>query len=310
MELELAPALGVGPAAPTGSWMIRSGADLVYLAEELYLRLFKLSLVLTAVGAVLSALFGALASSRASSSLTDVLSVIGLAVAAAGLARPRQAYCWLRYSAQHQLVPAGLAALAVLVNGPDSPTWWMALPLLWIVAVVSSTRLALAAAMLSALAYLVGTLIGGEVLIHAGDTGVFPAAVALLADTLIARLVVETFARFTLRMHQLEQTAASPPLRVPNLATASSSHSHSQASAQPLFADTSHPDRRSRLTARQLEVVVLVRDGLRQSEISLCLGISPRQVERHLHDARIRVGAATTSQLVVMLVTGGLVPAT
>jgi DNA-binding CsgD family transcriptional regulator len=288
--------------------MIRSGADLVYLAEEFYLRLFKLSLCLTVVGAVLSAWFGTLAGSRASSSLSDVFSVLGLAGAAAGLARPPQAYCWLRYSAQHQLVPAGLAALAVLVNGPDSPSWWMALPLLWIVAVVSSTRLALAAAAVTALAYLVGTLIGGEALIHAGDTGVFPATLALLADTLIARLVVETFARFTLRMHQLEQTAASPPLWVPNLASASSSHS--QAPKPPPATDPVHPVRSSRLTARQLEVVLLVRDGLRQSEIALCLGISPRQVERHLHDARIRVGAATTSQLAVMLVTGGLVPAT
>ena len=302
MELELVD----DAASPTGSWMIHSGADLVYLAEELYLRLFKLLLFLTVVGAGLSAWFGTLAGSRASGPLADVFSVLGLGVAAAGLARPRQAYCWLRYSAQHQLAPAGLATLAVLVNGPDSPTWWMALPLLWMVAVVSSTRLALAAGTVTALGYLVGTLIGGEALIHAGNTGVLPAAVSLLADTLIARLVVETFARFTLRMHQLEQTAASPPLRVPNVAPISTSHS--QASEPPL-AGSSRTNRGSRLTARQLEVVLLVRDGLRQSEIALCLGISPRQVERHLHEARIRVGAATTSQLVVMLVTGDLVPA-
>ena len=78
---------------------------------------------------------------------------------------------------------------------------------------------------------------------------------------------------------------------------------------QPPATDPGRPEPISRLTARQLEVALLVRDGLRQSEIALCLGISPRQVERHLHDARARVGAATTSQLVVMLVTGGLAPA-
>ena len=202
--------------------MIRSGSDLVCLAEELYLRLFTFALVATAIGSVLSAWFGALSSSRASSWLADVFSVLGLAVAAAGLVRSRQVYCWLRYSPQHQVAPAVLAVVAVLVNGPDSPSWWLALPLLWVVAVVSSTRLALAAGLATTLAYLAGTLIGGEALIHHGDTGVFPAAVAVMADTLVARLVVEIFARFLLRVHHLEQTAVSslpPPLRVPNLAS-------------------------------------------------------------------------------------------
>jgi len=39
------------------------------------------------------------------------------------------------------------------------------------------------------------------------------------------------------------------------------------------------------------------------------LGISPRQVERHLEQARRRAKAATTAQLVAMLVSGRLAPA-
>jgi DNA-binding CsgD family transcriptional regulator len=62
------------------------------------------------------------------------------------------------------------------------------------------------------------------------------------------------------------------------------------------------------LTARQLEVVVLLRDGLRQDEIARCLSISPRQVERLVADARARVKATTTAALVAMLVQDGLVP--
>jgi LuxR family quorum sensing-dependent transcriptional regulator len=63
------------------------------------------------------------------------------------------------------------------------------------------------------------------------------------------------------------------------------------------------------LTARQLQVVLLAHDGLRQAEIAACLGISARQVERHLEQARKRAKAATTAQLVAMLVGGRLAPA-
>jgi len=55
--------------------------------------------------------------------------------------------------------------------------------------------------------------------------------------------------------------------------------------------------------------VALARDGLRQTEIAACLGISTRQVERLLSEARTRSGAATTSQLVAMLVADGIAPA-
>jgi DNA-binding CsgD family transcriptional regulator len=67
------------------------------------------------------------------------------------------------------------------------------------------------------------------------------------------------------------------------------------------------PSRPSCLTVRQLEAVLLARDGLKQAEIAVSLGISPRQVERLLSEARARAGAATTSQLVAMVVTDHLV---
>ena len=60
------------------------------------------------------------------------------------------------------------------------------------------------------------------------------------------------------------------------------------------------------MTARQLQVTLLLRDGLRQTEIASCLGISVRQVERLLGAARERVGAITTNELVAMLASGAL----
>jgi DNA-binding CsgD family transcriptional regulator len=55
------------------------------------------------------------------------------------------------------------------------------------------------------------------------------------------------------------------------------------------------------LTSRQLQVALLIREGLRQPEIATMLSISARQVERHLRRARERTGAKTTAHLVAML---------
>lgn len=65
-------------------------------------------------------------------------------------------------------------------------------------------------------------------------------------------------------------------------------------------------DRASRLTARQLEVTLLLRGGLRYAEIADRLGITPRQVARLAGQARERVSAGTSSHLVAMLAQGRL----
>ena len=206
-----------------------------------------------------------------------------------------------------QLAPAALGALAVLVDGPESECWWFALPLLWVVATLSSTPLAFAAAVATAAAFVTGTLLGGQALATAGDLGALPATFALLAYTLLGRVLVDGFAGLVLGRHRLAGSSAPPPpVRVPAFACAPAA-----ASPPPATSSTSGPARRrprpaSRLTARQLEVTLLLRDGLRQTEIAACLGISVRQVERLLLAARERVDAATTTQLVAMLAAGTL----
>jgi DNA-binding CsgD family transcriptional regulator len=65
----------------------------------------------------------------------------------------------------------------------------------------------------------------------------------------------------------------------------------------------------SRLTVRQLEVALLARDGLLQAEIAEALAISVTQVERHLRQARERVGAATVGELLAVLVADGVIGA-
>jgi DNA-binding CsgD family transcriptional regulator len=280
----------------------------VHLAEELYVRLFVMVLWLTVAGCGISLWFGGIEAGRAPGVLTALIAVIGMVLAVTGLTRRREVYRWLRYDRAHQLAPGLLAALAVAFNGPDSPSWWVALPLLWLVADVSSTTLAAAAAVVTAGAYLLGTTLGGEALIHNGDAGVLAAAVALPLNVFVGRLAAEVFGRFVLSLHRLEAELAAPatsPIAVPNLATAPSDpRRHVPTPRAPRRPRTAG----SRLTSRQLEAALLARDGLLQSEIALCLGISPRQVERLLQEARTRVGATTTAHLVAMLVAGKLAP--
>ena len=108
------------------------------------------------------------------------------------------------------------------------------------------------------------------------------------------------------RQHRAFEHAgpAAPPLRVPNLTP--SPPARRAARGTPVAGALGRPRPSSRLTARQLEVTLLLRDGLRQAEIADCLGISTRQVERLLAMARERVHATTTTQLVAMLAAGAL----
>jgi len=284
----------------------RRGAELVHLAEELYVRIFAVACVILLAGCALALGFATLA--RGAPAATTVLFVAAAAAfAMAGLARPHDVYLRLRSRDALQLTPAALGTLAVLLDGPESECWWIALPLLWIVATLSCTRLAFGAAAATAIAFVAGTILGGQALIGPGDLGIVPATVALPTYTLVGRVLIDGFARLVLADHHLTlEQQTRPPLRVVNLAT-----SPTPASAPPTAPAAAVPRRRrpaSRLTARQLEVTLLLRDGLRQTEIAACLGISARQVERHLAAARQRVHAATTTQLVAMLANGALTP--
>lgn len=308
MPDELQPTRLACPAATANGTLIRRGADLVYLTEELYLRLFVLTLLLTMIGSALSVWFAAI-SSNTSLPLTAVIAAIALTGALAGLARPRALYRWFRHSRLRQLAPALFAVLAVLCNGPDSPSWWVALALGWLIAAVSSTTLSVTAAAVVAGAYLAGTALAGQPLVHHADAETLGAAIALPGNILIGRLVAETFARFILRLHQLERQAQTPAPPRHVRVTVGHAPADYHARARP----ASPPQRKPRrpagsLTSRELEALLLVRDGLHHNEIALALGISTRQVERLLASARTRTGTTTTSQLIAKLVTEQLAP--
>lgn len=304
-------------SADAGGALICRGSELVHLVEQLYVHFLRLVLVVMLVGCGLSVSLGSQTSTGSPRLLTVLVAGLGAIFAVGGLASSSGVYCWLRYNRIHQVAPGAVAALVVAVNGPDSASWWVALPLLWIVAVVGSTRLGFGAALVTAGAYLGGTLLGGEPLVNGGDNGILAAAIGLPVNTMAGRYASEAFARFVLRLHQLERRVTESgqlPLRIDNLAPAPPAETRGRAASTrsadaPCESAADHARVALRLTARQLEVALLACDGLRQGEIAVCLGISPRQIERLMHDARERAGAETTSHLVAMLVLARLSPA-
>jgi DNA-binding CsgD family transcriptional regulator len=297
-----------------GGGVFRCGAEVVHLAEALYVHFLQFVLGVLLVGCGLAVTLGSQNSAGPPGPLTLALAALGAAFSILGLACSRAVYRWLRYNALHQITPAAIAAIALTINGPDSATWWEALPLLWIVAVVGSTRLTLVASLITAVGYLAGTLLGGESLIPQGDNGILAAAIGLPVNAMAGRYASEAFARFVLRLHRLERqiNTTDQPLPVPNLAPRTPPKSRRPGSALVSSAPLSTGPDRARaalcLTARQFEVALLTCDGLRQAEIAVCLAISPRQVERLIGEARERAQAQTTSHLVAMLIQVQIAP--
>jgi DNA-binding NarL/FixJ family response regulator len=62
------------------------------------------------------------------------------------------------------------------------------------------------------------------------------------------------------------------------------------------------------LTAREIEVVALVVDGLTNPEIGVRLHISSRTVQSHVAAAMRKLGARSRTQLAVMALRSGVVP--
>jgi DNA-binding CsgD family transcriptional regulator len=71
---------------------------------------------------------------------------------------------------------------------------------------------------------------------------------------------------------------------------------------------TAGPGLLERLTARQLQVLALLADGMRYRDVAACLSISEGQVQRHVARAVARLGVNNAAELVAVALREGLVP--
>ena len=293
-------------ANATGGALIQSGADLVELVERLYLRLFRVALGLVCGAAVLSVIYAVLQPRDWHGGATPALAAGCAGAALATFTLGSRAYLWLRRRWFGPGLPAALGGLMLMIDGPGGPLWFVALAGIGMTAVLASPGQTVLIAIAATGCYLLGTLVPGGNLLIDHDPGRLAAAGGLTLDGLLCVAVVEWLARFVLRLHQLERELSAPQLAriyVGNIGEQPTPPAPAPRAALAL------PRGPSLLTARQLEVVFLLRDGLHHNEIAACLSISPRQVDRLVAHARTRVGAKTTAALVALLVTGGLVPA-
>jgi len=120
--------------------------------------------------------------------------------------------------------------------------------------------------------------------------------------------LAERFARLVMQMAPVATpatTVAPPSIPVPNLAG-----DPLPSTPKATSPSTASPPRPSAtcLTARQLQVLALLADGLRADEIAQRLGISTSTVYRHIERAKSRTGARSGSELVALSMRDGMLP--
>jgi DNA-binding CsgD family transcriptional regulator len=281
---------------PMDAALIRCGGDLVLLAERTYGRLMQVAIGSVAAAAIVSAALALAAPDGVRLPLTLLLSALVLLSATAGLVAADHVYRWARRSRGRHALPAAAGMALLVVDGPGGPLWFVAMGLLTITAVVAETRFTLILAAGCTLAYALGTMLPERSALPGGDGLYLAAALGFIVNGALARGMIEWLARFMLELRRLQPAAGPPPhppLRVAAVQDSPATVAVTVQRARPIPL---------RLTARQLEVVLLLRDGLDQADVADALGISARQVERHVAQARQRTGSLTTAHLVAAFV--------
>ena len=286
------------------------GPELAELSERYYGGVFVGSIVFVSLASIFAL---ALMPTRnsAPSSLPPVTAVLaGLLVVAApfALRRSKPLYRLLRRRPVLELV--FVAAAAALVAYPlRSELWWPACGLLMLLAMLAPLPRALVYCFAVLLANLVAHVVAGD-LDETPAVAVIGLWIGLVFWTTMFGVITDRLAAEALRTNMPDEDGEpDDPIRVqatvgdPPLAPAAKGGT----TARPV--PVVDPARvANRLTARQLQVSVLIADGVRYRDVAACLSISERQVQRHVSDARGRLGVKTTGELAAAIVALGIVP--
>lgn len=281
-------------------------AELVDIAERAYREILSVGMWIAVVLCVLGAL-ASLLYSDAGSQMRGSLVCGAYAVACVAAAkRPHLVYSALR-TQPRWLVGVGLAlGLGAWYAGPEN--YQLYLPIVAVIGVpgivvtlgVVAVSGAVAAAGLAA-----PHLISGE--------GHLAGPMGVLVPPLVFWFIVDRIAAFTLQLHEsltsVHSHAFAPSVRHGSTYTPRSSGQAPRRKRPRLLPQPPY----SRvgdvmLTARQLQVILLLCEGLNHREVGCCLEIGAVQVGRHIKNACHRVGAATEAELAAWAWRRGLVP--
>ena len=286
----------------------RNGLEVAGLAEALYQRLFTLALGGQQLTCALTVVAAVVRTDNANFARTTALA-IGLAVLAALALRDSERCYWaVRRRPALALTGPILALGALSIDGVShSPLSFAAAASIALPAFVGGLRWALtAAAVISIGAVAAASLqIGWGALNSVGQ-----GTVAYFIWAIVLAGLAESFARLAMAMphHVLSANAPPRPVRVVNLARAPAPSTARQENLpgeprQPQNATTTVS-----LTARQLQVVTLLADGLRAEDIADELGIATATVYKHVKHAKQRAGVNTRDELVALAVHERLLP--
>lgn len=323
---------------------VRCGAELVALSERFYGGVFVGGVVfvgLASLAALVLLPFRYGAGSYGPS--TPAVVATGVVLAATPFAVWRAAVVYRTLRRRRSVEVGLLVVAALLVAYPmRSQLWWPSCAILMAIAIVVPFRRALAYCLVVLAVSFASHAVGGDLHELSAEAIIglcigysfWTAAVAMCSDRLAAYL---------LRLHATASSRRPAPRNVAAWTTSLSSdpgpaapgpnaahHTNAAMSgvALPIASSTAPAPRGetrvivgqdpatraddapkiSRLTARQLQVVALLADGLRYREVAACLSISQRQVQRHVTQAATRLGVNTAYELVAVAVSEGMVP--
>lgn len=285
--------------------LVRSGAELVELGERFFGGVFAGCVAFVGFASLAALALLPLRDSDASYTTATVpLVVILLLATPFAVVRARRLDALLRSSRVARAVLVAVAA-ALVAHPLRSELWWPSCALIMLLAAVVGLRGALAASLVVLFANLGAHLVAGDL----GETpavsivglwigfGFWSVAFALFPDRLMA---------YVLRLNA-GRRAAMRPKRVQVTVLGDATPSAASAARTPTPESTA-PAALQALTARQLEVIALLADGLRYDEIGAVLGITEDQVQRHVSRAVRRFGVRNATELTARVVALGLVP--
>ncbi len=279
-------------------------AELVDVSERLYRRIFAVGLWLAAALCAFAAVSSLLQPTGESQLRGLIVCALCAAGCCAAALRPALVYTALRRHPGLLLIAGSLVGFGAWFVGPDN--FQLFLPIIAVLSVpgiATPWRVVAAAGVLAGLGLAAPQLLDGD--------GNLAGPIVLLVPPLLLWLIVDRIAVFALRLHEMLSTVDGGPVTAPSGGASSASATAGQPET---------PEPRGlpmprviqvdgvRLTARQLQVILLCAEGLRHEEIGACLGIGAVQVGRHLKSACRRVDVATDAELVTWATRRGLIP--
>ena len=301
---------GLAPVIRSGKGVrLLRGPELVEVSERYYNGVFIGSIVFVSLASIFALALMPTRNSAPSSLPPVTVALAGLLVAATPFAVRYAAllYRHLRRRPLFELVLVAVAA-ALVAYPLRSELWWPSCGLLMLLAVLAPLPRALGYCLTVLLANLVAHVVAGD-LDEAPPVAIIGLWIGLVFWTTMFGVMTDRLAAEALRTNMPDdQDVADGPIRV-----------HAWVEDDPVkpAPEPGHATRHvpvvdparvaNRLTARQLQVAVLIADGVRYRDVAGCLSISERQVQRHVSNAIRRLGVETTEELAATIAALGIV---